>query len=256
MSDDSYNRARLIEARTVFSIVSHGQLDLVANLLRDFAARELTRARIIVTLNVPEDEDVLRTFTHLNLTVIRNSKPKGFGENHNQAFEMVDCDFFVVVNPDIRLRNVDLKTLLAPFSVGDVGAVAPVVVSPVGTVEDSARRFPTVSRLLKRVLFGDRKSDYHWTFESIPIDWAAGMFVAFRADAFREIGGFDVRYFLYMEDADICRRLGIAAWKTVLQPASVVIHDAQRQSRRDFRYLKWHLASAFRFLFLPVGKIR
>lgn len=247
-----------IGRRTVFSIVSHGQLSLIANLLQDFAARgrEMVSARIVITLNIPENETVLSAFDELDLMVIRNAKPKGFGENHNQAFRQIICDFFVVLNPDIRLQDIDFSTLTAPFSSDDIGAVAPLVTSPQGKVEDSARRFPTVCRLMRRVLLGDRKSDYQWTSEPVQIDWAAGMFVVFRAEAFREVEGFDTRYFLYMEDADICRRLRLAEWKTVLQPASVVIHDAQRKSRRDLRYLKWHLASAFRFLFLPVGKVR
>jgi GT2 family glycosyltransferase len=54
-----------------------------------------------------------------------------------------------------------------------------------------------------------------------------------------------------MEDADICRRLRSVGFVTLLQPATTVIHNAQRRSRRNLRYLAWHLGSAFRFLFLP-----
>jgi N-acetylglucosaminyl-diphospho-decaprenol L-rhamnosyltransferase len=82
------------------------------------------------------------------------------------------------------------------------------------------------------------------------------MFVAFDRDAFREVGGFDEGFFMYLEDADICRRLGEHGWATVYQSAWSVIHDAQRKSHRNLAHLRWYLSSALLFLLANPGRLR
>ena len=77
------------------------------------------------------------------------------------------------------------------------------------------------------------------------------MFILFRSEAYMQVKGFDERYFMYYEDADIGRRLARKGWKTMLEPNTTVIHDAQRASHRSIRHLQWHLKSMFRFLFFP-----
>ena len=74
------------------------------------------------------------------------------------------------------------------------------------------------------------------------------MFMLFRSEAFAAVGGFDERYFLYYEDADICRRLQGAGRPVVYVPAAEVVHDARRASRRDPRLALHHAASAWRFM--------
>jgi N-acetylglucosaminyl-diphospho-decaprenol L-rhamnosyltransferase len=234
----------------VFSLVSHGQLHLVKDFLRDFQQSDFHSVEIILTLNIPEDESALVEFQTLPIKIVRNATPKGFGANHNFAFSMSKGDVFVIVNPDIRLRSFRLETLLDVFKMDRVGACAPVVLSSSGAIEDSARHFPSVRSLFKRALFGRPGAEYTWAQSAIKVDWTAGMFVAFRPVAFEQVGGFDEGYFLYYEDADICRRLAKNGWSTMLQPATTVVHDAQRASRHSRQHLKWHLASIFRFIFL------
>lgn len=243
------------DARIVLSIVSHGQLNLILHLLRDLQELEIFEYPIILTINIEEDLSVLEEFRNLPITIIQNDDPKGFGENHNSAFDASECDVFVIVNPDIRLNEFKTSLFLSPFHDPSVGAVAPLVLSPSGHTEDNARRFPSLISLIKRNFLGKRESDYVRYDKPIDVDWVAGMFVAYRSAAFENIGGFDPGYFMYMEDADICLRLQRAGWRTVLQPACSVVHDARRASRRSLRHLRWHLASTFRFLFLPTRSL-
>ena len=83
---------------------------------------------------------------------------------------------------------------------------------------------------------------------AIPVDWVAGMFVVFRRSAFEAVGGFDERYFMYMEDADICRRLRAVGYEVIVDKATIAVHDARRASRANLQHLRWHLRSALRFL--------
>jgi N-acetylglucosaminyl-diphospho-decaprenol L-rhamnosyltransferase len=236
----------------IFSLVSHGQLPMISEFLCDFRAHAFDNVRILLTINIAEDESPLSDFADLPISIIRNTKPKGFGANHNAAFARESGDIFVIVNPDIRLNNFNLGALTALFETAEVGACAPMVQSSSGLTEDSARRFPTVLSLVRRAIVGRRGADYIWANSPINVEWTAGMFVAYRPAAFAEVGGFDERFFMYYEDADICRRLARHRWSTVLQPQTSVIHDAQRASRHSRQHMTWHLQSIFRFLFLPM----
>ena len=74
-------------------------------------------------------------------------------------------------------------------------------------------------------------------------DWVGGMFMLFSREMFSAIRGFDERYFLYYEDVDLCARLTLRGYKVCLTPKSKVIHQAQRTSHRNLRYLRWHLSA-------------
>lgn len=43
--------------------------------------------------------------------------------------------------------------------------------------------------------------------EPLVVDWAAGSFLAIKAENFGKVGGFNTRYFMYCEDIDLCLRL-------------------------------------------------
>lgn len=231
------------------SIVSHRSGELIAHLLNDLRRVLAEPAQIIITINVPEDESFLAPFADLAITLLRNDTPKGFGANHNQAFRIASGRLFAVVNPDIRLRSSPFERLAQVALTPGVGASAPVVLSPRGTVEDSVRRFPTLARLAVRVLLRKRAPDYQrGAGPEVPIDWAAGMFVVFSSHAFRCVNGFDTRFFMYLEDADICRRLWAQGLSVLLAPDVEVEHDAQHNSHRDVQHLMWHLRSAIRYL--------
>lgn len=232
------------------SIVSHCSGELVAKLLSDLRNLLPPASEIIITINVKEDEAFLAPYNDLPIIVLRNEVQRGFGSNHNQAFGASSGRLFVVVNPDVRLDVSPFVALEKAMSEERVGACAPVVLSPIGHVEDSVRQFPTLRRLAIRVLLRrSRYADYPDDGSTTtPVDWAAGMFVVFARDAFAAVGGFDTRYFMYLEDADICRRLWTQGWSVVVVHGARVVHDARRASHKSPQHLKWHLRSALRFL--------
>ena len=235
-------------SRICLSIVSHGQASLIHALLSDLARLPQQNFEVLITINVPEDESLYHGHP-FPMRIIRNIVPKGFGGNHNAAFSETDCNFFAVVNPDIRIQSLDFQELLSPFENQNVAAVAPIVLSNFGEIEDSARRFPTLLRFAKRVLLRKRGLDYRLENYPYSVDWVAGMFVVFRSDAYRRVQGFDDRrFFMYLEDADICRRFHQSNLKVLVNPHVNVTHNAQRASRRNFKHMRWHAVSALRYL--------
>lgn len=248
MSQAASERAASTAPAFSLSIVSHGQGRMIGRLLSDLDRLPQRNFEVILTINIREDEIAVADCT-FPIQVIRNAAPKGFGANHNAAFEISRADLFVVVNPDIRAVELNLDALGTMFTDAAVGACAPLVLNSSGEREDSARRFPTLGRMIHRVLFRKQAPDYPVAARPFAVDWIAGMFVVLRRSAFRDVGGFDARrYFMYYEDVDLCARLRQRGWSVWVQPATRVVHDAQRASHRDLKHLRWHVTSALRYL--------
>ena len=232
----------------VISVVSHKQAHLVAELLSDIAALcNPSTMMVLVTINIEETIPFKETEFPFELVIIRNPSPKGFGANHNAAFSKIKCDFFCVLNPDIRLTIDPFPPLLAELGKANTGLVAPLIVDPFGKVEDSARRVITPLSIARRILKLDKGPDY--IINGLPIfpDWAAGMFLLFRGHAFSDVKGFDEGYFMYCEDADVCARLWRFGHRIALVPSIAVIHNAQRKSHWSVSHICWHIASLFRY---------
>lgn len=230
------------------SIVSHGQGGLIGSLLNDLSAYAGPSFEVLLTLNVPETLAFSEADFPYPVRVIRNPSPQGFGANHNAAFQHALGEWFCVMNPDIRLPNNPFPFLLAEIARFEGAVIAPITVSPHGHCEDSVRRFPTPLSLAQKA-FGASDGRYHYApgDPTFPADWVGGMLMLFRADLFRQLGGFDEGFFLYYEDVDICVRVWKSGGKVLACPGVTVIHDAQRTSRRKARYMRWHLASMARY---------
>lgn len=227
-----------------FSIVSHGHGALVEQLLIDLNnLAAATRPVVILTLNLPGEKIDIQPFDRLDIKLIINKESQGFGANHNQAFSHVTTYAFAVLNPDLRIASDVFSAMLQTLEDDrDVGLVAPQVLSPSGEVEDSVRGNLTPISLIARAMskragFAADKTPSNQFF------WLAGMAMVFRSEAYQQVKGFDERFFLYCEDYDICVRLRLAGWQLRFLDEFNVVHDAQRDSHRSWRHLRWHLTS-------------
>ena len=241
------------------SIVSHGQMRLIESLVYDLSLLECAkRLRITITLNIEETVGTLPDKYPLHISFIKNKTTKGFSKNHNHAFQTFpfkdERKYFLVLNPDIRIQDDVISPLVSALdSNDDIGAVAPVVKNKEGILEDSARDVPTWSQLFLKLFVGNRHQRQYSDSKCYP-DWIAGMFMLFKADTFKRIGGFDEAYFLYYEDVDICSRLWLGGNVVQLDPSLSIVHDARRDSRKKIQYFMWHIASMFRFFSSNVYK--
>lgn len=230
------------------SVVSHGQIELVAKLLQDIQDHCTSLPmEVILTLNVEESLPDGLLDMPFHLRVIRNFAPKGFGANHNRAFEVAQGRYFCVINPDIRFGGDPFGPLVENLSDAHIGVIAPLVLGITGEMEDSARIFPSPLRILCKAFGKCRGSDYEVGTGLVHPDWVGGMFMLFRRETYSKLGGFDERYYLYYEDVDLCARVRLQGEEVVLCPASRVVHEARRTSYRSMRYFWWHASSMLRF---------
>ncbi len=203
----------------------------------------------------------------------------GFSAGVNRGAALATGRTLLILNPDTRVAPGAVEALESYLDAHpDVAVVGPRVEGPDGTVQRSARRFPTMltglagrSSLLTRLWPGnplsrwDRLADAA-TAHPLEVDWVAGSCMAVQAAAFRAVGGMDEGFFLYWEDADLCKRLRAQGWRTVYLPSAVVIHGVG-QSRRHARamsvrafhrsaylYFQKHRAGRFRAFSLPFAR--
>ena len=237
------------------SIVTHNQNEILSILLDQLSAFADHIYKVLITHNVV-GENLLENKNYLfDIHNIYNSKPLGFGENHNRAFKFCKTSFFCVMNPDIQIHNDPFKKLMTLLDDPFISVVAPSITNLLGHREDNARYFPTPLSLLDKLFFGNDgvypilKTD----LVTYP-DWVGGMFLLFSSDKFKELNGFDKNFYLYYEDVDFCIRSWKKGYKVLLCCQESVIHDARRSSRSNFKYFKWHIASGIRFFIKHLGR--
>lgn len=230
--------------KITISIVSHNHGEMVLSLIKALDKLEEV-SRIILTINIPENITI-QNFAKLH--IINNGNPKGFGENHNAAFLLCKTDYFCVLNPDVSLSGNPFTNLLQLFISDDCCLTAPSVKNLNGEFEDSARYSPTPIRLFRKIfLFDNGSYNFNLLSEPFEVECIAGMFMLFRSEAYKSINGFDTNYYMYYEDMDICLRLRKSGWKIIVNPLVIIFHQAHRTSRRNLRYLRWHVLSMVRF---------
>lgn len=238
------------------SIVSHGDADKIARLLESIRTHEpntQTRFQVLVTDNLKNDLPDIDSIPWASLRVFRNEHQLGFADNHNRAFEHAQGEYYVILNPDLIFQRPILDDLLKSMLTHKADLIAPLIVDETGSLQDSFRPLPTPFELIQRRLPGYTFKPYLPDPDGIiRPDWIAGMFWLMSSDTYRELGGMDAKFFLYLEDVDFCSRARLRGKKIMVDSNIQVRHDAQRTSRRKLYYLYLHSRSALRFFFSPV----
>ena len=191
--------------------------------------------------------------------VIRNTENRGFGAGHNTVLPYLDSDVHFIVNPDIMLTE-DTVTEMCSFLADnpDIVMAVPKFVYENGEEQFTPKLTPKLRYMLGGRLerFGGifRKWRREYTFadrtvtEVTDVGFCSGCFIAVRTDIFRRIGGFDERYFLYSEDADLTR-MAKQFGRTVYAPQFSVIHLWERAYMKSRKYFFIQLSSMFKYFY-------
>ena len=179
----------------------------------------------------------------------------GFGKANNVALDMVDSQYHVFVNPDILFIN-DALTALKLFmdTHQDVGMCIPRMLDAEGKSLKVYRRGITVLDAFNRMIFKNRlrKRDYWHTMSDedysrpFRVPFGQGSFLFGRTDLLKQLGGFDDSFFMYLEDADLCRRVNQVS-QLVYCPYATVIHKWEQGSHKNFRLFEEHIISYMRY---------
>ena len=165
----------------------------------------------------------------------------GFAAAVNVAFSLVEDRDVLVLNPDVELDDPAGVRELARHmeSHPEVGVCAPRLAFPDGSVQPSARRPASLAAMLgsrsAARLAPPLRSRYERYLRAATdgageADWVIGAAMLIRRSAFEGVGGMDEGFFLYMEDADLCRRMRRAGWDVAYVPSVTMRHDYRRAS--------------------------
>lgn len=191
--------------------------------------------------------------------IIENNHVLGFGENNNKGAGIAIGKYIAIMNPDLVFLKDSVDNLYNYSETLDFEAVlAPKLLNPDNTVQNSVRGFITPWVFIARLLTGgndntNNKIVQNYLCKNIDVDktqfvdWSIGAALFFKSDLYKKLKGFDLDYFLYMEDVDLCLR----AWKSnsavVYYPKSEIIHNHLRASRKIGKKMIMHFKSLLLF---------
>lgn len=241
------------------SVVSHEHDKYIKSNLELIALSKMAGVIVVIRDNVGSDS--LAIFAEAQeMNYFAAASPAGFGVNNNEVFNycrsqlgMQPEDYFCLLNPDLVINP---ETLLA---VVDEAKRRQARIATIDLFKDrdltqpdlNIKRFPSLLDFAKGFLLGTNPAAYDKSLltEVCGVDWASGAFLLFRADLYEQLGGFDQRFFMYLEDVDICRRAREHCAEELLYlPQFKAVHLCEQANKRLFsRHFVWFLTSMARY---------
>lgn len=184
---------------------------------------------------------------------IRSPRNGGYGSGHNLALRQYAQEgrYFLVSNPDIVLEPESLDILCQEIERLGVGLVIPDIRYMDGSRQEACKLLPTplnlfarrfVPRLAERLDHAYMMRDADFT-RPMFAPFLSGCFMFFRTESLLAVEGFDERYFMYMEDVDLSRRVA-ERFGVMYTPRAQIHHGFQKGSYADKRLLRIHIKSA------------
>lgn len=220
-------------------VVTYRSRDHILACLKSIAAdRGALETEVLVLDNASDDgtADLVRREAP-GVRVIETGGNLGYAKAVNRGLAASSGHAVLVLNPDCVVQPGALAVLVAWLEAHPRSAVsAPQIRNPDGTVEWSARSYPTALTflfnrysLLTRVWPGNPWSRRYllsdWDHASPrSVDWVSGAAMCVRREAVTQVGGMDEEFFMFNEDVDWCRRFTLAGWSVDYVPQAQVVH--------------------------------
>lgn len=175
----------------------------------------------------------------------------GFGRGQNKVLNALDSEYHAIVNPDILFCEDAFSKIVGWMNANpDIGMTIPYIVDENGEMQEVYRRELTVfdmfNRMYLKSLFKKRAKkhtmndmDYSKPFQ---VPFGQGSFLVIRTNLFKELGGFDENFFMYVEDADLCKRVNQVS-ALMYYPGAKVIHKWKKGSHKNKILHKYHVDS-------------
>ena len=248
-------------------IVNYRAYDELDDCLTSVTTQPGVAETIVVDHATDPDSRAVVERRHPGVRWLPTTANPGFAAGVNRAAQVASGEFLYLVNPDAIVANGtpwQLAGYLAAHPT--VGVIGSGVWDPDGTLQGSARRFPGLSTVLggRTTILTRWIPDNPITrrnvlsrpemTEPVEVDWISGASMMIRKAAFASVGGMDDRFFLYWEDADLCKRLSDQGWKTVYHPGTSVMHLCGRSSQASPESIVAFHESAYRYYRLHGGR--
>lgn len=201
---------------------------------------------VIVVDNNSQDDSVefLNQKWSDKIKIISSKTNLGFGGGMNFGFNKAQGDYVLIMNPDIEVWPDCINQLQTFLDKNKKCAlVGPQLIYPDKTIQDSYRKFPTLTDLIikrtwLRKIFKKRMNNYLMhnvdNQKTQTVDWMVGGCLMMRKKFIKQVGGFDPRYFLFLEDTDLCHQAWQKDWEVFYLPQAKANHNHTRLSGNHF----------------------
>lgn len=219
------------------------------------------KVRLSIIDNSPRDKFARELPSGLPISYNFVGKNLGYGRAHNLAIEksLKHAKYHLVLNPDIRFLPAALQQMIHYLDANpNIGLLMPKVLYPSGEIQHLCKLMPTPFDLIMRRFipnflqpwFKPRMEKYelkHKDYnQGMEVPNLSGCFMLMRCEALQYTGMFDDRFFMYLEDTDLCRRIN-QQFQTVYYPEVSIIHHYEKGSYKNTRLLLYHISSAFKY---------
>jgi N-acetylglucosaminyl-diphospho-decaprenol L-rhamnosyltransferase len=241
-------------------IVSYNSADYLPDCLRSLRSEGVDEIVVVDNASSDGSVEVVRAADPA-VSVVETGANLGFGSAANRGVAATAGEYVLILNPDTVVEPGTAKALSEALD-RDPGlaVVGPRMENLDGTLYPSVRRFPEMAVAFGHAFLGlvwptnpatrrYRMLDWDHDRQAADVDWVGGACMLVRRSAFDLIGGFDEAYFMYVEDVDLCWRLGQAGWRIGYEPSARVVHALGGSSRRvPYRMIAEHHRSLYRFV--------
>jgi N-acetylglucosaminyl-diphospho-decaprenol L-rhamnosyltransferase len=192
-------------------------------------------------------------------TLLRPGQNLGYARAANLGIAATDAPVVAVCNPDLEVQTGTAAVMLARLEAEhDLAAAGPRMRNPDGTIYPSARAVPRLRDAVGHGLLGlvwptNPFTRRYRQLDADPrrprdVDWVSGAAIWLRRDALTAVGGWDERYFMYVEDVDLCWQLRRAGWRIGYEPQGTVTHvQGATTAKHPYQMIAEHHRSLWRF---------
>ena len=227
-------------------VVSYESRDSLPRCLESLAGCVEVPLEVTVVDNASSDGSaVLVRESHPRTQLLVNEENLGFAAACNRGWRPGRSPLVLFLNPDAELAAGALAALAGRLAARpDVGIVGPLTRNADGSVQVSTGSDLTPCSELRqgRLVRGVARRDPRSLAEAERLharehepDWVSGACLLVRREALAAVGGFDEGFFLYEEDADLCRRVRAAGWRVLFTPAAEARHQLGHSAGRSPR---------------------
>jgi N-acetylglucosaminyl-diphospho-decaprenol L-rhamnosyltransferase len=249
------------ESRWAAIVVNFEAGDLLIDCVRSILADDRAGPPELVVVDNGSADDSVATLRAAvpGVQVVDAPGNVGYARAANLGIAATRAAVVAVLNADLTLEPGTAAALCERFDRdATLGACGPRIRNLDGTDYPSARRVPSTFEAVGHGALGLwwRSNPFTVRYRELDadpavprlVDWLSGSAIWLRRAALDEVGGWDERYFMYMEDLDLCWRLDHAGWVVAYEPGGGVVHVQGAMTRRHpYRMLLEHHRSAWRF---------
>ncbi|OSY87017.1 glycosyl transferase family 2 [Tenacibaculum holothuriorum] len=180
----------------------------------------------------------------------------GFGSAHNRVINQknLNSKYHLILNPDVSFKIGVISNLIKQLEKNEkLSMIAPKVLYPNGSYQNSCRRYPSVLELAFRRVKIFKKIVNHGIYNDKDLtqpfcpEYLTGCFHLYKTEDLVALKGFDERYFLYMEDVDICKKIDASGKQKLYHPKQEIVHVLKQGSSKSIKLFFIHLISAIKY---------